>query len=379
MKVVIAIDSFKGSLSSLQAGTAAATGIYRVDPKVETVVRPLADGGEGTVQALTEGLGGRLVSVSVTGPARKQGYLPVWHHRPDADRPLSRCRGLPVLRRYNGDEKNPLYATTYGVGEVICDAIRNGCHRFIIGIGGSATNDGGIGMLQALGFGLLDAEGKQVPFGAVGLESLTAITADHVLPELSECTFRIACDVTNPLCGSNGCSAVFGPQKGADAVMIKRMDTSLASYAALCRKTFPNVDAEFPGTGAAGGLGFAFQTFLSASLEPGIQIVLDETRLRDDVKDADLVITGEGRLDGQTVMGKAPIGVAKLSKEYGKPVLAFSGCVTKDASACNAAGIDAFFPILRSVVSLEEAMDVKNAAENMTDTVEQAFRLFLLQ
>ena len=168
-------------------------------------------------------------------------------------------------------------------------------------------------------------------------------------------------------------------QKGADAVMIKRMDTSLASYAALCRKTFPNVDAEFPGTGAAGGLGFAFQTFLSASLEPGIQIVLDETRLRDDVKDADLVITGEGRLDGQTVMGKAPIGVAKLSKEYGKPVLAFSGCVTKDASACNAAGIDAFFPILRSVVSLEEAMDVKNAAENMTDTVEQAFRLFLLQ
>ena len=252
--------------------------------------------------------------------------------------------GAAGITQVHGDEKNPLYATTYGVGEVICDAIRNGCHRFIIGIGGSATNDGGIGMLQALGFGLLDAEGKQVPFGAVGLESLTAITADHVLPELSECTFRIACDVTNPLCGSNGCSAVFGPQKGADAVMIKRMDTSLASYAALCRKTFPNVDAEFPGTGAAGGLGFAFQTFLSASLEPGIQIVLDETRLRDDVKDADLVITGEGRLDGQTVMGKAPIGVAKLSKEYCKPVLAFSGCVTKDASTCNAAGIDAFFP-----------------------------------
>ena len=208
----------------------------------------------------------------------------------------------------------------------------------------------------------------------------TAFFVDRsVLPELSECTFRIACDVTNPLCGSNGCSAVFGPQKGADAVMIKRMDTSLASYAALCRKTFPNVDAEFPGTGAAGGLGFAFQTFLSASLEPGIQIVLDETRLRDDVRDADLVITGEGQLDGQTVMGKAPIGVAKLSKEYGKPVLAFSGCVTKDASTCNAAGIDAFFPIMRSVVSLEEAMDIENAAENMTDTVEQAFRLFLLQ
>ena len=378
MNVVIAIDSFKGSMTSLEAGESASTGIRRIYPDADIAIRPLADGGEGTVDALTLGCGGTRTQVCVTGPLEKPvlcsyGIL-------DAGKTavieMSGAAGITLLSE---TERNPLYTTTYGVGEVIRDAIARGCRHFIIGIGGSATNDGGIGMLQALGFGLLDAEGKQVPFGAVGLESLTAITADHVLPELSECTFRIACDVTNPLCGSNGCSAVFGPQKGADAVMIKRMDTSLASYAALCRKTFPNVDAEFPGTGAAGGLGFAFQTFLSASLEPGIQIVLDETRLRDDVKDADLVITGEGRLDGQTVMGKAPIGVAKLSKEYCKPVLAFSGCVTKDASACNAAGIDAFFPILRSVVSLEEAMDVKNAAENMTDTVEQAFRLFLLQ
>lgn len=378
MKVAIAIDSFKGSLSSLQAGNAAAQGIHRVDPDVKTVVRTLADGGEGTVQALTEGLGGQFVSVPVTGPTGKTvlcqyGVIEQTH---TAVIEMSGAAGITLV---SGAERNPLYTTTYGVGEVIRDAVLRGCRHFIVGIGGSSTNDGGIGMLQALGFGMLDADGKQVPFGAIGLESLTAITTDHVLPELSECTFRIACDVTNPLCGSNGCSAVFGPQKGADAVMIKRMDTSLASYAALCQKTFPNVDAEIPGTGAAGGLGFAFQTFLSASLEPGIQIVLDETRLRDDVKDADLVITGEGQLDGQTVMGKAPIGVAKLSKEYGKPVLAFSGCVAKDASACNAAGIDAFFPILRSVVSLEEAMDVKNAAENMTDTVEQAFRLFLLQ
>ena len=378
IKVVTAIDSFKGSVSSLEAGYAAKDAVLSVYKDAEVVVMPLADGGEGTVQALTEGLGGRFVTVPVTGPAGKPVDCP-YGILDQTQTAIIEMSGAAGITQVHGEEKNPLYTTTYGVGEVICDAIRNGCRRFIIGIGGSATNDGGIGMLQALGFGLLDADGKQVPFGAVGLESLAAITTDHVLPELSECTFRIACDVTNPLCGSNGCSAVFGPQKGADAVMIKRMDTSLASYAALCQKTFPNVDAEIPGTGAAGGLGFAFQTFLSASLEPGIQIVLDETRLRDDVKDADLVITGEGRLDGQTVMGKAPIGVAKLSKEYGKPVLAFSGCVTKDASACNAAGIDAFFPILRSVVSLEEAMDVKNAAENMTDTVEQAFRLFLLQ
>ena len=376
MKVLIAIDSLKGSLSSLEAAHAIQEGIHNADPNTNVCIRPLADGGEGTARALTQGMHGHMETVTVTGPLGDPVKADYGIIGDTAVIEMAAAAGITLVP---ASRRNPLYTTTYGVGELILDAMEKNCRHFIIGIGGSATNDGGIGMLQALGFGLLDAEGKQVPFGAVGLESLTAITTDHVLQELSECTFRIACDVTNPLCGSNGCSAVFGPQKGADAVMIKRMDTSLASYAALCRKTFPNVDAEIPGTGAAGGLGFAFQTFLSASLEPGIQIVLDETRLRDDVKDADLVITGEGRVDGQTVMGKAPIGVAKLSKEYGKPVLAFSGCVTKDASACNAAGIDAFFPILRSVVSLEEAMDVKNAAENMTDTVEQAFRLFLLQ
>lgn len=377
MKVVIAIDSFKGSLSSLQAGNAAAAGIHRVDPDVNTVVRTMADGGEGTVQALTNGLGGRFVSIPVTGPAGKTvscqyGLIAQTH---TAVIEMSGAAGITLV---SDAERNPLYTTTFGVGEVIRDAISKGCRHFIVGIGGSATNDGGIGMLQALGFGMLDVDGKQVPFGAVGLERLVSITTDHVLPELSACTFRIACDVTNPLCGPDGCSAIFGPQKGADAAMISRMDTSLASYAALCRKQFPDADPSAPGTGAAGGLGFAFQTFLPAVLEPGIQIVLDEIRLRDDVRDADLVITGEGRLDGQTVMGKAPIGVAKLAKEFGKPVIAFSGCVTKDATACNTAGIDAFFPVLRSVVSLEEAMDVENAAENMADTAEQVFRLFLL-
>ena len=377
-KIVLAFDSFKGSVGSFEIAKAAEKAIQEELPDCQIIRFPIADGGEGTTEALCSALHAQTVSCRVHDPFMKpiEVSYGIVNNGAMAIIEMASACGLPLI---DSNRRNPMKTTTYGVGGMVADALKRGCREFIIGIGGSATNDGGIGMLQALGFGLLDAEGKQVPFGAVGLESLTAITTDHVLPELSECTFRIACDVTNPLCGSNGCSAVFGPQKGADAVMIKRMDTSLASYAALCQKTFPNVDAEFPGTGAAGGLGFAFQTFLSASLEPGIQIVLDETRLRDDVKDADLVITGEGRLDGQTVMGKAPIGVAKLSKEYGKPVLAFSGCVTKDASACNAAGIDAFFPILRSVVSLEEAMDVKNAAENMTDTVEQAFRLFLLQ
>ena len=374
MKVVIAIDSFKGSLSSLQAGTAAATGIYRVDPKVETVVRPLADGGEGTVQALTEGLGGRLVSVSVTGPAGKQVICP-YGIIDRTQTAIIEMSGAAGITQVHGDEKNPLYATTYGVGEVICDAIRNGCHRFIIGIGGSATNDGGIGMLQALGFGLLDAEGKQVPFGARGLEVLEEITDTYVLPELAECEFRVACDVTNILCGEEGCSAVFGPQKGATPSMIMQMDKWLEKYAALAEKKCTKINANQAGTGAAGGLGFAFLSFTNAVLESGIKIVLEETSLEKYMENADIVITGEGRLDGQTAMGKAPVGVARLAKKHNIPVTAFAGSVTKEAIACNQNGIDAFFPILRGVTTLEDAMKPENAKANMADTVEQVFRL----
>ena len=250
-----------------------------------------------------------------------------------------------------------------------------GCRSFIVGIGGSATNDGGIGMLQSLGFGLLDEEGQQVPFGAQGLEKLARITKDNVVPELSECTFRIACDVTNPLCGDKGCSAIYGPQKGATPSMILQMDKWLASYAALAKTVFEDADPDYPGSGAAGGIGFAFRTFTNASLTSGIDIVLEETRLESYIRDADIVVTGEGRLDGQTVMGKAPIGVAKIAKKYGKQVVAFAGCVTEDAIACNEHGIDAFFPILRGVVTLEEAMDSDNARRNMAATVEQVFRL----
>ena len=272
-------------------------------------------------------------------------------------------------------ERNPLYTTTYGVGEVIRDAIARGCRHFIIGIGGSATNDGGIGMLQALGFDLLDQEGVPVRHGALGLRDLAVISDSHVLPELKECTFRIACDVTNPLCGPHGCSAVFGPQKGADPAMIQQMDQWLSSYAALAGKSFSETNPAHAGAGAAGGLGFAFLTFSHATLESGVNIILEETHLSDYIKNADIVITGEGCLDGQTVMGKAPVGVAKIAKEFQKPVLAFSGCVTEDAKACHAAGIDAFFPIVRGAVSLEDAMQTDHAKQNMTDTVEQVFRM----
>ncbi len=374
MKVTVAIDSMKGSLTSLEAGQAIAVGVKRVYPDAEVCVRPLADGGEGTVEALTCGMGGIIQHVQVTGPLGEPvdcsyGIIS------DSKTAIIAMSGAAGITLVPDKLRNPLNTTTYGVGEVIRDAIGKGCRRFIVGIGGSATNDGGIGMLQALGYGFLDAEGKPVsPYGR-GLADIALITDGNVMPELSQCTFKIACDVTNPLCGELGCSAVYGPQKGATPEMIREMDGWLAHYAALAKEKYPGADAAYPGTGAAGGLGFAFLTFTNATLESGIRIVLEETRLEDYVKDADIVITGEGRLDGQTIMGKAPIGVAKTAKRFGKPVLAFAGCVTRDAVACNAEGIDAFFPILQSVVSLEEAMAPGNARANMAAAVEQVFRV----
>ena len=339
------------------------------------VIRPLADGGEGTVEALVCGMNGTLQHVKVTGPLGEPVVCEygIIAETKTAVIEMSGAAGITLVP---DAKKNPLYTTTYGVGEVIRDAIEKGCRRFIVGIGGSATNDGGIGMLQALGYGFLNKDGQQVPFGAIGLKELETITDTYVLPELAECEFKIACDVTNPLCGENGCSAVYGPQKGANPSMIMEMDKWLRYYAALAREKFPKANLNEPGTGAAGGLGFAFLTFTNAVLESGIKIVLEETKLESYVKGADVVVTGEGRLDFQTAMGKAPVGVAGLAKKFDIPVLAFAGSVTKDATECNKNGIDAFFPILRGISTLEEAMKPENAKQNLTDTAEQAFRLF---
>jgi len=287
---------------------------------------------------------------------------------------MSAAAGITLVPE---EKRNPLHTTTYGVGEVIKDAISKGCRHFIVGIGGSATNDGGAGMLSALGFEFLDASKKAISLGAKGLKDLAEIKTDKVMPELRDCTFMVACDVTNPLCGEKGCSAVFAPQKGADPEMIKDMDAWLKNYAVIAKTVSDRADENLPGAGAAGGLGFAFSAFLNAELKSGIEIVLEETKLEEYIKDADIVVTGEGRLDSQTVMGKAPIGVAGLAKKYGKRVIAFSGCVTEDAEVINDHGIDAFFPILRGVVTLEEALDPKNAYKNLTATAYQVFRLII--
>ena len=373
MKALIAIDSFKGSLSSCEAGMAAAEGIKRVYPDAECEVLTVADGGEGTVEALMSVLGGERVTAEATDPLGRKIECR-YAVTPDgtALMEMSEAAGITLLKK---DELDPVRTTTYGVGEMILDAVGRGCRRFIVGIGGSATNDGGAGMLQALGFSLLDKEGKSIPLGAEGLGCLDSIGDENVLKELYECSFSIACDVSNPLCGENGCSAVFGPQKGATAEAVKMMDSYLGRFAERTKEIRAFSDREFPGTGAAGGLGFAFKYYLGGRLLSGIDLILGEMHIEERIKTADIVITGEGRIDSQTVMGKAPGGVAKLAKKHGKPVFAFSGAVTKDAVCCNEKGIDAFFPIIRGVTDLEKAMERENAYGNMADTVEQVFRV----
>lgn len=377
MKTVIAIDSFKGSLSSLEAGKAAAEGIKRVFPDADTKVFAMADGGEGTVDAIISALSGRIRYVNVHDPLgrkvrAKYGIIPKTH---TAVIEMAEAGGLTLVEEHLRD---PMYTSTYGVGEMIADAIGAGCRDFIIGIGGSATNDGGSGMLSALGVRFLDKDGKEIMNGARGLEALYRIETENALKELRECRFSVACDVTNPLCGENGCSAVFAPQKGADAESVKLMDGYLARYAELTGKIFKDSDPEYPGSGAAGGLGFAFRSYLGAKLRRGIDIVTEAINIEEAIASADIVITGEGRLDAQTCMGKAPAGIAKLAKKHGKTVIAFAGAIADGASDCNENGIDAFFPILKAPCSLAEAMDAENARKNLADTAEQVFRLLKL-
>ncbi len=373
MKVVVAIDSFKGSLTSLEAGNAVREGVLKAHKDAEVVIRPLADGGEGTVEALAIGLGGEMIEAEVTGPLGERvlaKYCIVKGSTAVIE--MAQAAGLPLVP---ADKRDPMFTTTYGVGELILDAIKRGCRSFIVGIGGSATNDGGTGMLSALGFDFLDQNGEKIAWGARGLEVLESVSGANAIPELRECTFRVACDVNNPLCGERGCSAVYAPQKGASPEAVKIMDAWLGKYAQVAKNAFPSADADYPGAGAAGGLGFAFMTFLGGVLESGISIILDETELEKYIADADVVVTGEGRIDFQTAMGKAPIGVAKLAKKHGKRALAFAGCVTEDAEECNNHGIDAFFPIIRGITTLDEALKYENAYNNLRAAAYQVFNL----
>lgn len=369
MKVVISIDSFKGSLSSNRAADAVEQGILNVFKNAEVVKVPIADGGEGTVDALCD----NRICVNVHGPLNdiitaeygitNDGVAVI---------EMAAASGLPLVPI---DKRNPMYTTTYGVGELILDAINRGCRRFIIGIGGSATNDGGTGMLSALGFEFLDEFGKPISLGAIGLKDLCSIDISKALPVLSECSFEIACDVKNPMCGQNGCSYVFAAQKGANFYEIEQMDIWLENYSKKVQSIFEHSTPDFEGAGAAGGLGFAFSSFLKAKLNPGIEIVMKLVKLEEKINGADFVVTGEGKLDGQSIMGKTPIGVAALAKKHNIPVIAFCGCLGDNANLCNEYGIDAYFSILKEITTLESALKSECAFDNLKNTVEQIFRL----
>ena len=374
MKVVIAIDSLKGSLSSMEAGMAIKDGVLAAKPDAEVIVKPLADGGEGTTDALIEGMNGERIDLTVTGPMHTPvdayyGYLK------DTNTAVMEMASAAGITLVPDSEKNPLLATSYGVGEMINDAIQRGCRNFIIGIGGSVTNDGGIGMLKALGVRFLDENDEDAGEGGQALAKVARIDVSGMNPLLKECHIQVACDVNNPLCGENGSTYVYGPQKGVTEDMKKTLDEAMAHFARVTSETLENDYMNTPGAGAAGGLGYAFLAYTGAALTPGIELILDAVGLEEELSGADVVVTGEGRLDFQTAMGKAPVGVARLAKKYNAKVIAFAGSVTKEATACNNEGIDAFFPILRGVCTLAEAMDPVAARNNMTATVEQVFRL----
>lgn len=418
-KILVAVDSFKGSMTSLEAGNAIKKGIKSILPDTEVRVRPVADGGEGTTDALIYGRDGvSRERCYVTGPLgdRITAEYTIYNAADGrtAVMEMAVAAGLPLVP---GNRRDPMHTTTYGVGEMINDAVSKGCERFIIGIGGSATNDGGIGMLQALGFYCLDADGHEVPYGAEGLGVLERIVIpgkmlvrknsselavadpvdtpivgtaaisgagavdescvddDDFASRLSRCTFSIACDVTNPLVGELGCSRVFAPQKGADAEMVEIMDGYMKNYADVVERSAEGKsDRNTPGAGAAGGLGYAFLMFLGGKLTPGIDIVLSETGLEADVEWADTVITGEGRIDAQTMMGKTPLGVAKLAKKHGKYVIAIGGCLGDGAENCVKEGVFNECYAVNNVLGIDDsdpeqvrtAMKPENAAANLT-------------
>lgn len=372
MKVVVVIDSLKGSLSSIEAGNAAKDGILSAYPNADVVVKPLADGGEGTTEALVTGMNGELKTVEVCGPLGEKVQAQIGMINETAIIEMAQAAGLPLVE---AEKRNPLVTTTYGVGEMIKSCIEAGCKKFIVGIGGSATNDAGLGMLMALGFKFLDANGNEVLQGGQGLSQVVSIDETNVLPELASCEFKIACDVNNPLYGEQGAAYIYAPQKGANPEMVEVLDAGLKHFAQVVATHKGEDFAKLPGAGAAGGLGFAFTAFLGGTLESGVKIILEETKLEEELKNADFVMTGEGRIDHQTAMGKAPIGVAKLAKKHNCKVIGVAGATTSKARKCNEEGMDAYFSIVNGAMSLEEAMNPEVAYENMKQTTEQIFNL----
>ena len=375
MKIVVAPDSFKGSVSALEAASAIEQGLRRVFPDAIIEKIPMADGGEGTVQSLVDATGGQIHTHGVVAPLENEvdakfGILS------DGDTAVIEMASASGLTLVPPDKRNPLRTTTYGTGQLIHAALESGCRRLIIGIGGSATNDGGAGMAEALGVRLLDMNGKQISHGGGNLGQLASIDVTGLHPAIAETETVVACDVNNPLTGPDGASHVYGPQKGATPEMIEILDGHLAHFDSVLTRTLGQSFNDIPGAGAAGGLGAGLMAFLNAELKLGIDIMIDAVNLEERVKGASIVFTGEGQLDFQTAFGKTPVGVAKVAKAYDIPVIAIAGGIAEGAEAVYDAGIDAMLGIVQEPMSLENA--VGDASRLIADTAEQAARLVVI-
>ena len=376
MKVLIAMDSFKGSVSSMEAAWAVSSGIKKVDPGAEITCFPAADGGEGTLDTLVTGCKGQKFSVEVTGPLGEKvqsayGWLP---EQKVAVMELAQASGLTLVPE---EKRDPLNTTSYGLGELIKDALDRGARRFVIAIGGSATNDGGMGMLRALGAKFTDNDGNELEGYGRDVSKVSSIDLSGLHPAIFESEICAACDVDNILCGANGATYVYGPQKGADQKSVIALDEALNNYGKLMEKAVGYKCMDWTGTGAAGGIGFAIASALRGELRPGTELILNYLGFGDAVLDADVVVTGEGCLDGQTPHGKVPCGVGRWAHDAGAFVIALAGSIGNGAEAVLDEGIDAYFPVIRRPMSLEEAMDRKITSENLAAAAEQVFRLLV--
>jgi glycerate kinase len=377
MKIVVAPDSFKGSLTAVEVSDAIEQGVREIFPEAEIVKIPMADGGDGTVQCLVNATGGEILREKVTGPLGDEvwAFYGILGDKKTAVIEMAEASGLTLVPE---NKRNPLITTTYGTGQLIKFALDQGCRKMIIGIGGSATNDGGAGMVQALGAKLLDKEGEEIGFGGGELKKVFRIDTKYLDNRLSETKVLIASDVSNPLCGPKGASRVYGPQKGATPEMIKKLDESLAYFAEIIKRDLNKDIKDILGAGAAGGLGAGLMAFLDAELRPGIEIIIEIVKLEQAIKDTDLVITGEGKIDSQTIYGKAPIGVAKIAKKYNVPVIAVAAIISDDADIVYQHGIDNLIKVSEPPMSLTEPKSkkiglVKRSVKQFLERKKEAF------
>lgn len=365
MKIIIAPDSFKESLTAMQVAEAIEQGFSEIFPQAEYIKLPMADGGEGTVESMVAATSGELVNVEVTGPlgAPVKAFYGWMGDGETAVIEMAAASGLHLVAP---EQRNPLITTSYGTGELILAALNHGARKIILGIGGSATNDGGAGMMQALGVQLRDQQGKALTVGGAALAQLVDIDLSQLDDRLAQTDILVACDVDNPLCGAKGASAVFGPQKGATPERVQQLDAALQHYGEKIEQVTGKSVINVAGAGAAGGMGAALFGLLNARLQPGIEIVTEALKLAATVQNADLVITGEGRIDSQTIYGKTPVGVARVAKRFDIPVIAIAGSMAPDYEVVHQHGLDAVFSVLNHIQTLPEALE--EASDNIRIT-----------